>query len=295
MSESINQVDTHSGYGVTEHSFKKVLPGEIAHVRQRLIDALEKFEYMILSEEPLHARRGGSFSMNILNCDLKLTIALRQSSEVSTIATFNYVIPLSMVTSGDLHTLEREAEAIIALVNMRPTSSTCVMCGTNNSGDSRFCRGCGAPNAGSVPAELEVMRLTAGARAGQQTVVTGAIVVLSILAIAVPLILFGRPKGVTAGWVLLILGQLVGWATLLYGMIRLHRTLNPKTTAQPFPSMNHAQAFTPAKAGALPPQSAWASVTEGTTELLGTQPGERVEAPAARTNADTGAMKEEVL
>lgn len=291
MSEFIATTDSSSVAGFTEHSFKRLLPGDITSVRPRLINALESFNYIVLSDGPLHARRGGSFSMNILDCALKLTVVLRQSSPVSTTATFNYTIPFSMVTKGDLHTLEREAEAVIALATMRSTSSVCMMCGTNNTGNSHFCRGCGAPNASSVPAELEVMRLTAGARAGQQTIVTGVIVLLSILAITVPLILFGRPKGVRAGWILLVLGQLVGWLTLLYGMLRLHRTLNPKGTVQPLPSVHVTGTVRPVEAAALPPQSAWSSVTEGTTELLRGEPEERAAASVDQRGAEEGAMK----
>lgn len=255
-----------------------------------MIDALESFKYMILSEEPLYAKRDGAFSMNVLDCALKLTITFRQSSPTTTTVIFNYTMPLSMVTKGDLHTIDREAEALIALASRSQIANDCVMCGTNNAGDSRFCRGCGAPNVGSLPAELEVMRLTAGARAGQQTIVAGAIIILSILAIALPLIFLGRAKRETIGWVLLILGQVTGWAVLLYGILRMHRTLNPKTMTEPFQLLDATRSIPSVEAAALPPQSARVSVTEGTTELLGSQLREQSVIPAERASAETGEM-----
>jgi hypothetical protein len=283
MSESVTAVNSGGSSGVTEHSFKRRVPGDIASVRQRMIDALESFEYVILSEDPLVARRDGSFSFNVLDCGLKVGIVFRRPTPTSTIATFNYVIPLSMVTKGDLHTVEREADALIALATRPQTAAACVTCGTNNSADSRFCRGCGAPNTGSLPAELEVMRLTAGARAGQQTIVAGVLVILSILPLALSLILFGRPKRETIGWVLLGLSQMVGWAVLLYGILRMHRTLNPKAGAQNVLPGELSRDLTANEHAALPPQSAWSSITEGTTELLDAQRTERTAVPIART------------
>lgn len=283
MSESVTAVNSGGSSGVTEHSFKRRVPGDIASVRQRMTDALESFEYVILSEDPLIARRDGSFSFNVLECGLKVGIVFRRPSPTSTIATFNYVIPLSMVTGGDLQTVEREADALIALATRPHTAAACVTCGTNNSADSRFCRGCGAPNTGSLPAELEVMRLTAGTRAGQQTIVAGVLVILSVLPLALSLILFGRPKRETIGWVLLGLSQTIGWAVLLYGILRMHRTLNPKPGAQPVLPGELSRDLTSHEHAALPPQSAWSSITEGTTELLDAQRTEHAAVPITRT------------
>lgn len=292
MAESIATLDGRSGIGVTEHSFNRRVPGDISSVRQRTIEALERFNYVVLSEEPLHAKRDGAFSMNVLDCALKLTILFRQSNPLSTTATFNYTIPLSMVTKGDLQTVEREADALIALATRRQVANVCLTCGTNNVGDSRFCRGCGAPNDGSLPAELEVMRLTAGARAGQQTIVAGTLIItLSILALALPLIFIGNTRKETIWWVLLILSQVAGWATLFYGILRLHRTLNPKKETQPFHSLTIPQKIPSIEPAALPPQSAWSSVTEGTTELLDDQTRDRTATPVDQAIADTSKMK----
>ena len=40
-----------------EHHFRKVIPGDIEGVRRRLSDVLEDFNYVVLSENPLQAKR----------------------------------------------------------------------------------------------------------------------------------------------------------------------------------------------------------------------------------------------
>jgi len=138
------------------------------------------------------------------------------------------------------------------------------------------------------------MRLTAGARAAHQEHFTGALVLLASLAVALPLILIpDRPKPVRIGLIVLAIGQLIGWLTLLYGMLRLHRTLNPRRAAsrEPF-GADLPRAVTGAQGTvALPPPSAnnWAaSVTEGTTELLGAQPKKEPTAePVRRARENT--------
>jgi hypothetical protein len=62
------------GVGASEHSFIRRLSGEVAFVRQGMIDALESLNYVVLSENPLQARRVGSYSMNVLNCALKVLV-----------------------------------------------------------------------------------------------------------------------------------------------------------------------------------------------------------------------------
>lgn len=289
MAESTAALSTSSGHGVTEHSFSRLVPGDPANIRRRMIDALEHFNYVILNLDPIQATRDGSFSMNVLNCALKVIVTFRQSSPLSTTVTFSYSIPLSMLTKGDLRTVEREAEALIALSNRR--QNDCVICGTSNAGDSKFCRVCGNPNSDSSPAEVEVMRLTAGARAGQQTLITGLLVILvTILALALPLIFIGDIRRETVIWVLLILGQITGWALLFYGILRLHRTLNPKTIMPASRSRDVTHNIQSVEPASLPPQSAQASITEGTTELLDARSRERTATPVERLGADTGSM-----
>ncbi len=291
MSEFIAATDVSGGVVHAEHHTKRVLIGEAESLKQRLISALERLDYRVLNEQPLQAKRSGTRKVigKIFNSSIKLTIALRPATANSTLATFDYEVMSSTMYKGDHQTIEREVDAIVALASQRPMSSSCAACGTNNTGDSRFCRVCGVPNTGSEPAELEVLRLNAEARAGHRAIITGVSLVFAILLLALPLILLGNPKGVKAGWAILMLGEIAGWLTLFYGMIVLHQALNPKKARQQLPSS--VPQMTPAiEPAALPPQSAWASVTEGTTELLSDRRNEREAIPINRGGDDTGAI-----
>lgn len=276
----------------TEHHVEKVITGDSESVRERLIYALGKLDYRLLSEQPLVAKRGtqtSSCSFNALKCVKSLTISLRQLNPTSTLATFNYEIVNSVVTNGDRQTMEREAEALIALADARSAATVCASCGTNNSGDSRFCRACGAPNVLSEPAELEVLRLTAGARPAHQLISLGVLSAL-LFAVVGMLLIFFNSKGPKAGLILLSAGEIFAAYCLLYGMWHLHRTLNPKREAQGNLPLNVPHTLPSAQTVALPPHSTPASVTEGTTELL-TPERERVAVPVSREKVDTAEMK----
>lgn len=283
----------NSGLGYTEFDIRRVIPGEAEAVRVRLAAVLEEFNYRVLNEQPIQARRSQQkniFAANSLDLTTKLTVALRTLSQHATLATFDYAVQ-QVWTEGDKQTFEREVDAIIALASATARPTVCPACGVQSGGDSRFCRACGAPaSRHSLPAELEVMRLTASARAAHQEHITGILIMLLDLAVALPLILWGKPKAVNAGIVVLVIGQLLAWACLLYGVLRLHRTLNPKRAAgeEAAPGVPHA--IPAAQAAALPPPSAWASVTEGTTELLGAARREKAGVPLKRADEDTDAL-----
>lgn len=172
---------------------------------------------------------------------------------------------------GDRKTLEREAEAILALARQRAGETVCAACGTEATDDSRFCRRCGAPMTGDV-AELEVLRLTNGTRTGHQEVVAGAFTLLmTILLIAVFLIFSPTPLRLITP--LLAAGGGIGLLMLFLGIRHTHRTLNPKDERQILPDMRRAPArFAPPVTASLQlPEAAprvYSSVTEGTTELL---------------------------
>lgn len=280
----------NSGLGYTEFDITRVIPGDVEGVRQRLAAVLEDFNYRVLNEQPLQARRNQQrniFAANSLDLTAKLTIALRTLSPHATLATFDYAVQ-QVWTAGDKQTFEREVDAIIALASATTKPTVCSACGIESDGDSRFCRACGAPaSRESLPAELEVMRLTADARAAHQEHITGILIMLLDLAIALPFILFGKPKAVNVGIVILVIGQLLAWACLLYGVHRLHRTLNPKRAAREEAEPHLPRAIHAAQAQALPPASARMSVTEGTTELLGAARREKVEVPLKRAAEDS--------
>ena len=290
MSEFIPAMDASGGAYVGEHSVKRVLAGNIELVRRRLAGGLEALGYTVLSENPLQARREqlkDCIRADFTEHQRRLSVLLRPSSEIVTTAVFDFtVVHAGVMTKGDRRTLEREVDAIIALAEAPGSTGVCRSCGTENGEGGRFCRLCGAPSEAEEPAELEVLRLTAASRAGLQEIVGGVAIALLALAAALALILMGRPKAVNAGWVILVIGQVIGWWMALYGMARIHRTLNREPEAK----LLHAAPFVTtqlphAREAALPP--AHISVTEGTTELLGNVPRERERVPVRREHSDT--------
>jgi hypothetical protein len=290
-------MDANSGLGYTEFDIRRIIAGDTESVRRRLCDVLEEFKYRVLSEQPIQARRPQQrniLAANHLEVNVKLSVGLKPLSPHATLATFDYAAEY-IWTEGDKQTFEREVDAIIALATASATATVCHACGAGSTSDTRFCRSCGAPAAReALPAELEVMRLTAGARAAHQEVATGSIIIFVTLAVALPLmLLIGRPKAVKIGAIVLFIGQVLGWLTLLYGMLRLHRTLNPRRGAvnellTPSESRRVA-AVAGAQGAALPPAStAWAaSVTEGTTELLDAPRKEPVRVPRRQERENT--------
>jgi hypothetical protein len=275
--------------GGFEHHFRRVIAGDMDSVRQRLSDVLEDFGYIVLGDTPIQAKRPRQKSIwvaMVLDYDTKLTIALKPISPASTLATFDYDIE-QLFTKGEMQALEREAEAIIALANTTSSEVFCPSCGAENPRAGRFCRACGKPGArNALPSELEVMRLTALASGTQIEITLGLILCLLTLAVNVPIILFvDSPKGIGFGWLLLVLGELLGSYFLILGMRRLHRALNPINSPQQELSSESTRAFSLQERAALPPQPA--SIVEGTTELMNPQ-----QTPAAaRAARDTDSME----
>jgi hypothetical protein len=69
---------------------------------------LEEFNYVVLGESPIQAKRQQSRSIltaTILEYQGRLTIGLKQISEASTVATFDYAVPY-LFTRGDRESLE---------------------------------------------------------------------------------------------------------------------------------------------------------------------------------------------
>lgn len=134
-----------------EHQFSRIIPGDVETVRTRVCDVLEEFNYVVLGESPIQAKRTQSRSIltaTILEYQGRLTIGLTQISEAFTVATFDYAVPY-LFTRGDRESLEREADAIIALASASTSHVACSGCGVESTGAVRFCRSCGAPVAGS--------------------------------------------------------------------------------------------------------------------------------------------------
>src|SRR5262245_27839609 len=147
-----------------EHQFKRTIPGNIETVRKRICGVLEDLEYAVLGDNPIQGkrrRRRNFWIATVLEYQTQLTIALKPISDASTLATFDYEVEY-LFSKGDRRTLEREADAIIALVTQPPGSSICKACSTENDAGVKFCRSCGTP-VGQQPAlaEFELMRMSA--------------------------------------------------------------------------------------------------------------------------------------
>lgn len=279
-------MNTNSSTSCAEHHFKKVIPGNIDTVRRRLCDVLEDFDYIVLSENPLQARRRAKrniMAANVLEYETQLTIALKAISPASTVATFDYTVPYLFDKSERL-AIEREADAMIALANAPMKKSVCPACETENAGAVRFCRACGTPMARTrLPAELEVMQLMAGASAAQVELDFAVAGGLLTLLISLPMILLGNPKTEKSGWLLLAIGATLSLLYLLWGLRRLHNTLKANQPAEQEARLETAKAISATERDLLAPPPA--SITEGTTELIEPQSLSTSARPAKTTGA----------
>jgi hypothetical protein len=287
MADPLAQTDGSSGIGNTEFYLRQVLSGEPEGVRARLIDALEVMNYRVFSEQPLRAKRSarglGAYyvSADVLEYPTTLTVALKPLGAGAVLVTLDYEVTHAggVSTKGDRQTLRREAEAILALAADHAGPTSCRRCGAYNTGDSRYCRLCGARCAASEPAELEVLRLTAGARAGHQLNVIG--IVFGVLTLLLSLLLSTSDKASTAklGFTILALGEAMALVVMAFGATYLHRALNRRKRGEQLAAgMQRSLPMTGYES--LPPSAPRASVTEGTTELLAPHPEQR--APAGR-------------
>src|SRR6185503_8045159 len=220
-------------YTISDSDVTLAIPGEIASVRARLIEAVQQVGYKILGEQPIYAKRSKQgaacydCSINVLDYQTTLTISLKQTNDAAVLATFSYEIKSYMrMTKGDRQTLAREAEAIVALATERLAISACRSCGTQVTDESHFCRRCGAPLVLDVP-ELEVLRLTRDARGSYHHIFVGLMALFLGVLTALPLLI---ASGARIFWPILwveITFACYGLFMLLRGTRQLHRTLNP--------------------------------------------------------------------
>lgn len=258
------------GFGAyPEHNFRKVIPGDVETVRHSLCEVLEDFNYIVLSENPIQAKRSQQKNFllsTMLDCDAKLTIALKSISPASTLATFDYAVPY-LFTEGDMQALEREADAIIALATTTWDKSVCPSCDAENAGTTRFCRVCGTPIArNKLPAELEVMRLTASASSSFQEIIIGLVLIFLALLITVPMMFSDKPGMVNFAYGLLAVNGLIALFYLQLGIRRLHRAVKPQSAAQQEPQSSVPRLTPAQERPSLPAPPA--SITEGTTGLM---------------------------
>jgi hypothetical protein len=283
---------------VSDNDVTLAIPGEIASVRARLIEAVQKLGYKILGEQPIYAKRGKQgaaswdCSINVLDYPTTLTVSLKQANDAAVLATFSYEIKSYMnMTKGDRQTLAREAEAIIALATERLAMSACRSCGTQVTDESHFCRRCGAPLVLDVP-ELEVLRLTRNTRSSYHHIFVGIVTLLvTVLTVSLMFIVNGARLFGPMFWVGIPLAA-YGLFMLLRGTWQLHRTLNSDATKM-LPTSQPA--FRSSVTTALPPAPVNASVTEATTNLLSSVRDQRVKEPIHRKDPNTAELDTDQL
>ena len=279
---------------LNDHDLTLAIPGEVESVRRRLVDALQKVGYKVLSEHPLYAKRGGhgsacwDCSVNALDYPTTLTISLKQTNDLAVLATFDYEVKSYIhLTRGDRQTLACEAEAIAALATERLAISACRACGTQVNDESHFCRRCGAPLVLDIP-ELEVLRLTRGSRDSYHKLFIGVTSLLLAALTALPIFIVSGARiygpFLWAGIPLAIYALF----NLAQGMWALHHTLNPKS--QVSARIRRQPEIASSVTTALPPEPLNASITEGTTQLLSTSEN-RVAEPIRRKDPSTAEIE----
>ncbi len=262
----------------TEIYTKKILAGNIEDVRQRLVGAIEQLGYNVIEDEPkIIARRGSkgwatwSMSADVLDVATDLTIFLKPVGENSTRATFEYLVKSPIMTKGQKEIVLQEAKTIAAISKKQPIEKLCSVCETESTGDSKFCRGCGAPLTGEQ-SELEVLRIMAETRAGKALITSSSVAMIVSLAIFILTFIFTdaiKPKLIPILFIVGGLGFLFSTFSSFFGLNRLKRALDkPDTQAQNI-QINIPEQIEIREHEALPPQQTKpASVTEGTTNLL---------------------------
>jgi hypothetical protein len=291
--------DYLSGTTLTDHDLTLAIPGDAASVRARLIQAVQTLGYKIVAEQPIYAKRGKQgaaaydCSFNVLDYPTTLTISVKQTNDSAVLATFNYEVKCYMhMTKGDRQTFAREAEAIAALAAERLAISACRACGTQVSDESHFCRRCGAPLVLDLP-ELEVLRLTKGARGAYHNIFIGIFTLFLAMLTLLPVFLVTGARILGPFfWVGLPLG-IYGFFLTLQGAWQLHRTLNPKDLKSV--TLRTQPGVAASTTTALPPRPANASITEGTTDLLLPASDRRTGEPVPGKSGSTAEMDPERL
>lgn len=267
-------------YQTTEHYLRRVLAGDIRSVRTRISGALERLGYDIVDdgEDSIRGRRAasgwGTFysSADVLDYPRTLVIKLKPIGDHSTRATFDYLVKHPSLSSGEKDILTREAEAISSLATIRNREKNCAACGTESTDDSRFCRRCGSPLAGSNP-ELELLKMAAETRSGLTSVTAGEIAASAVTVLSGSAVIAVLTKGYVLGrgvMILLVLSFLISLCNAIvlgFGINRIKRSLRRPETD----NMNEANVtpIDPVTDDYLPErQQRYLSVTENTTSLL---------------------------
>lgn len=275
MTSALLAAHAHADTG-GEHVVQLVIDDNIESARRHLIAALQKLDYLIVSDDPLLARHTPrapsrlvpSFtSFDLLNKSRKLTIGLRPFDTETTLATFDYTIVNSEGTNSYKAVLEREAEALVALAKLPLTETKCGRCGLEATGDSQFCRGCGIPLAHPEPAELVLLSFTAQARAVYMKMIYGSGLVLFPLLFLLVMFLSGEAYKMIPIIILFAAVGLFGASMMLSGLWLLHRMLITNRDEHKRLTSNQYH-DAPKASSTILPRDIGTSITEGTTELL---------------------------
>ncbi len=267
-------------YHTTEHYLRRVLTGNVASVRSRLVVALERLGYVVVDDEAhiIRGRRGATgwapsyASADVLDYPRTLIVKLKATGEHATLVTYDYAVKHPSLSNGEKDILTRGAEAISSLATVRPNEKLCTACGLEATDDSRFCRSCGTPMA-VKNSELEILKMSAEIRAGHTSVVTGTIMSLSSTVLMILILAFVAFSGLALSkgiWTVLIAAAVINAVTALitgFGWNRINRSLKRPSTPEALSFEQKPLYFQPPQASALP-ISIPHSVTDGTTELL---------------------------
>lgn len=276
---------TNSTEQTTEIYVKKILAGNIGEVRRRIIASLEMLGYDVIEEEPhIIGRRGAKGwgvwygSADVFDYPMTLTVRLKSIGQNSTQATFDYLIKHPMLTQGEKALVAHEAKTIASISKKQAIEKWCPTCETESTDDSKFCRRCGAPLT-TEQSELEILRMMTEIRAGKTSVVTSTILMTVSTALFFATIILsylGRLENPKTFFVFLFFSGLTALTAILmtvFAWNRINRALEKPTETQRnipqyipeiFPETLETGEFE-----VLPPHTSPASVTEGTTNLLG--------------------------
>lgn len=265
----------------TEVYVKKILAGNIGEVRRQLVAAVEAMGYDIIEEDPhIIGRRSAKgwgvwmSSADVLDYPMTLTVRLKSVGQNSTRATFDYLIKHPFLTKGEKAVIAQEAVTIASISKKQAIERLCAACETESTGDSKFCRGCGAPLT-SEHAETEILRMMAEVCAGKTSVVSSSVLMIAsvvILAVFFILNLLGKIENPKAVFIFLLLSGATALTAILcsfFGWNRINRALSKPAEQKISIPQNTPESLETGEFAALPPhRSTPASVTEGTTNLL---------------------------
>lgn len=271
--ELISTTVDDSGTVTYELVVTRVVAGDAERVRAGLAEALERLGYHVVDERPLVAKRRtgacGAYgcTTNVLKVPTTVQVKLQSTGTSATRVTFSYTVRSLIMSRSDRRVLAREVDAAVALAVARDRSGACTRCGTEFAEDSRFCRRCGGPLATYEPAELETLRLAAGANVAATSVAYGALFALiAIVVFGVTLLVPETARNAAKiAFVLTLLASTfgtIGIATIVYGYFQMRRTLNDGQEERPPLPLRRDTGKLPAADGE------YVSVTENTTGLL---------------------------